>query len=108
MAVGEQAVVAHPHETARHDMEEEAAEKLGRLDAQFLDAAPGVQVDVIDERLRPRVQHGVDADLGPEVARVAGEGLERRGARVEEDRIEVAGVRMRALRSWGTVKTTWK
>ena len=64
---------------------------------------------MIDERLRPRVEYGGDAELGAEMTRVVRESLERGRDGLEEDRIAARGlVRMSPFSSWGTVKTRWK
>ncbi len=64
---------------------------------------------VMDERLSPGVQHGEEADLGAEVARVAGNGAQRLGEGPEEQAVDdglVLGGNLGDSR--GTVKTTWK
>mgnify|MGYP007080216183 CR=1 FL=1 len=43
---------------------------------------------MMDERLPPRVQDGEEADGGPEVLRVSGNGPERFGGRAEEDAVD--------------------
>ena len=47
-----------------------------------------MQVRVMDERLAPGVQHGEEADLGAEVARVGGDGAQRLGDGSEEQAVD--------------------
>jgi hypothetical protein len=51
-----------------------------------------VEVDVVDERLRPGVQDRGDADFGPEVFRIAGEGGEGVTHGAKQQIVESAGV----------------
>jgi len=47
-----------------------------------------MQMRVMDERLSPGVQDGEEADGGPEVFRIGGDGPQRLGGRSKEDPID--------------------
>ena len=47
-----------------------------------------MEMRVVQERLSPGVEHGKEADLGAEVARIRGDGTQRLGRRAEEDAVD--------------------
>ena len=64
---------------------------------------------MLGEGLSPGVENRGDADRAAQMTRVAAECEQRVGRRTKEQRVDHPGLPWaRALRSCGSVKTTWK
>ena len=82
-----------PAEETRQDTDrEEESRSTGDRPGAIGREAPArddtMEMRVMHQGLFPRVQHGEEADRGPEMARIGGDGAQRLRRRAEEDAVD--------------------